>query len=390
MPQLWQPGRRSRRVRWNRDRTGAYGGERAPAPRDRRAAAVQQGGPRPTTPSSCRATRTRSIRCPACSRRSPRRDRAQPLSGRLGRRPARAARRAVRRRRRRGAHRRRLACRSSPSSSRPRPARATRSSTRGARSRRTPGSSRSPARRACRCRSPADARHDLPAMAAAITDRTRVDHRLQPEQPDRPDRHRRPSSTRSWRGVPADVLVMLDEAYAEFVTDPDAVDGRTAARPRTRTSSCCAPSPRRTGSPGCASATRSGTACILDAARATAHPALGHRATPQRRRAREPRRRGGAARAGRRDRRAPRPAVRAALASRAGASPSAQGNFVWLPTGDETHRPSPRPVRRRRAHRAAVRRATASGSRSARRSLWRKSYGSRRALWGPSPEGHPA
>ncbi len=70
----------------------------------------------------------------------------------------------------------------------------------------------------------ADHRHDLAAMAAAITDRTRLVIVCSPNNP---------TSTAvtavEFEGfmaaVPADVLVVLDEAYAEFVTDPLAVDG---------------------------------------------------------------------------------------------------------------------------------------------------------------------
>ena len=48
-------------------------------------------------------------------------------------------------------------------------------------------------------------------------------------------------------------LVVVDEAYIDFTDDPAAATAMplaAAAGPR-----CCAPSPRSTGSPGCASAT---------------------------------------------------------------------------------------------------------------------------------------
>ncbi len=70
-----------------------------------------------------------------------------------------------------------------------------------------------------------DHRHDLPAMAAAVTDRTRVAIVCTPNNP-----------TGSivtaaefeafMAAVPSDLLVLLDEAYVEFVTDPSAVNGR--------------------------------------------------------------------------------------------------------------------------------------------------------------------
>ena len=50
--------------------------------------------------------------------------------------------------------------------------------------------------------------------------RTRMVLVCTPEQPDRPGRARTPSWTRSSTRVPSDVLVVLDEAYLEFVTRP--------------------------------------------------------------------------------------------------------------------------------------------------------------------------
>jgi histidinol-phosphate aminotransferase len=68
--------------------------------------------------------------------------------------------------------------------------------------------------------------HDLPAMAAAITDRTRLIMVCNPNNP---------TGTAIRRGeldafldaVPENVLVVLDEAYREFVTDQDVPDGLT-------------------------------------------------------------------------------------------------------------------------------------------------------------------
>lgn len=69
-----------------------------------------------------------------------------------------------------------------------------------------------------------DFRHDLDAMAAAITDRTRVILLCTPNNPTGPV-----LTTDQVEGfltkVPAHVLVVIDEAYREFVRDPDAVDG---------------------------------------------------------------------------------------------------------------------------------------------------------------------
>ncbi len=70
-----------------------------------------------------------------------------------------------------------------------------------------------------------DHRHDLTAMAAAVTERTRVAIVCTPNNP---------TGTivtgdefaAFMDAVPKDLLVLLDEAYVEFVTDPRAVNGR--------------------------------------------------------------------------------------------------------------------------------------------------------------------
>lgn len=66
--------------------------------------------------------------------------------------------------------------------------------------------------------------HDLVAMAAAITERTKVIFLANPNNP-----------TGTWfeadefahfmQQVPRHIIVLLDEAYGEFVTDPNALDG---------------------------------------------------------------------------------------------------------------------------------------------------------------------
>lgn len=70
----------------------------------------------------------------------------------------------------------------------------------------------------------ADERHDLPAMAAAVTDRTRLVIVCSPNNPTSTivtaDEFRE-----FLAAVPTDVLVVLDEAYAEFVDDESAVHG---------------------------------------------------------------------------------------------------------------------------------------------------------------------
>lgn len=70
----------------------------------------------------------------------------------------------------------------------------------------------------------ADHAHDLTAMAAAITDKTRLVLVCNPNNPTGTSL-RTAELTAFLDAVPADVLVVLDEAYREFVTDPDVPDG---------------------------------------------------------------------------------------------------------------------------------------------------------------------
>jgi histidinol-phosphate aminotransferase len=66
--------------------------------------------------------------------------------------------------------------------------------------------------------------HDLSAMAAAITDRTRLIFVCNPNNPTGTS-VRRAELDAFLERVPASVLVVLDEAYREFVTDPAVPDG---------------------------------------------------------------------------------------------------------------------------------------------------------------------
>ena len=66
--------------------------------------------------------------------------------------------------------------------------------------------------------------HDLAAMAAAVTDRTRMILVCNPNNPTGTSL-RRAELDRFLDAVPDDVLVVLDEAYREFVTDPEVPDG---------------------------------------------------------------------------------------------------------------------------------------------------------------------
>ena len=71
-----------------------------------------------------------------------------------------------------------------------------------------------------------DHRHDLPGMAAAVTDRTRAVIVCTPNNPTGSIVTAREFDD-FMAAVPRDLLVILDEAYAEFVTDSESVDGAT-------------------------------------------------------------------------------------------------------------------------------------------------------------------
>lgn len=77
----------------------------------------------------------------------------------------------------------------------------------------------------------ADGSHDVAAMAAAVSERTRLVLACTPNNPTGP------AMTQDELDllldmVPDDVLVVVDEAYAEFVRDPAAADGLAAYRDR--------------------------------------------------------------------------------------------------------------------------------------------------------------
>jgi len=70
----------------------------------------------------------------------------------------------------------------------------------------------------------ADGTHDLPAMAAAITENTKVVLLCTPNNPTGPVL--RTAETEDFiRKVRSDVVIVIDEAYQEFVRAEDAVDG---------------------------------------------------------------------------------------------------------------------------------------------------------------------
>jgi histidinol-phosphate aminotransferase len=178
-----------------------------------------------------------------------------------------------------------------------------------------------------------DARHDLPAMAARVGERTRVVIVCSPNNPTGPV-VTHDEFAAFLDSIPSDVLVILDEAYAEFVTAPSAVDGMRVLglldRPNVvalRTFS------KAYGLAGLRVGYAIGHRRILDAARSTAIP-LAVTAQAE-----------SAALASltvesellervrviseRRDR------IVAGLREAGWHVPDAQGNFVWLPAGEQ-------------------------------------------------------
>ena len=73
--------------------------------------------------------------------------------------------------------------------------------------------------------------HDLDAMADAITDRTRLIFVCNPNNPTGTV-VRRAELERFLDRVPGDVLVVLDEAYREFIRDAEVPDGIELYRDR--------------------------------------------------------------------------------------------------------------------------------------------------------------
>ena len=178
----------------------------------------------------------------------------------------------------------------------------------------------------------ADTRHDLPALAAAVTDRTRAVIVCTPNNPTgtvvTADEF-----TAFMAAVPRDLLVILDEAYAEFIDDPTAVNGDVFVR-RYPNLVILRTFSKAYGLAGLRVGYAIGPVAVLDAARATAIP-LSVTEAAQRAvlaamrvepellaRVRELARR--------------RDEVQVALRAQGWTVPVSQGNFVWLPTGPAT------------------------------------------------------
>lgn len=180
----------------------------------------------------------------------------------------------------------------------------------------------------------ADGRHDLAAMAAAVTERTRVVIVCTPNNPTGPT-VRRDEFEAFLAALPRDLLVLLDEAYAEFVTDPDAVNGLGPTgyldRPQVvvlRTFS------KAYGLAGLRIGYAVGDAAVLSAARSTAIPlsvtAQAEAAALASLEAEPVLRERVAELVERRHR------LLDGLRGLGWRVPEAQGNFVWLATGAET------------------------------------------------------
>ena len=173
--------------------------------------------------------------------------------------------------------------------------------------------------------------HDLDAMADAITDRTRMVIVCTPNNPTGPIVTQQAFDAFLAR-VPADLLVVLDEAYAEFVTDPAAVRGAAvvaAGHPNVvvlRTFS------KAYGLAGLRVGYAVGDPRILDAARATGIPlsvtAAAEEAALASLDAEDELHERVRALAVRRD------DLAARLRDAGWDVPVAQGNFVWLPAGE--------------------------------------------------------
>lgn len=179
-----------------------------------------------------------------------------------------------------------------------------------------------------------EGRHDLAAMAAAVTERTRVVIVCTPNNPTGPTVHRDEFET-FLSALPPDLLVLLDEAYAEFVTDEASVDGLGATgyldRPQVvvlRTFS------KAYGLAGLRIGYAIGDAAVLSAARSTAIPlsvtGQAEAAALASLDAETVLRDRVAVLVERRDR------LAAGLRSLGWRIPDAQGNFVWLATGAQT------------------------------------------------------
>lgn len=178
----------------------------------------------------------------------------------------------------------------------------------------------------------ADHRHDLAAMAAAVTQNTRVAIVCTPNNPTgtivtAAEFHE------FMAAVPKDLLVLLDEAYVEFVTDTEAINGRDVLG-RYPNLVVLRTFSKAFGLAGLRVGYAIGPERILDAARATAIPLSVTEAAQ----------RAAIAALDYESRELERVAVItqrrdelvAAIRAQGWAIPVTQANFFWLPTGEDT------------------------------------------------------
>ncbi len=178
-----------------------------------------------------------------------------------------------------------------------------------------------------------EGRHDLPAMARAVGDRTRAILICSPNNPTGPV-----VGAAEFEAfvaeVPPDVLIILDEAYAEFVTDPRAVDGLRRTGSAAANVVAVRTFSKAYGLAGLRIGYAIGHRRILDAARSTAIPlsvtAQAETAALASLDAEEELLERVRVITARRDR------VAAGLRAAGWRVPEAQGNFVWLATGPQT------------------------------------------------------
>lgn len=177
-----------------------------------------------------------------------------------------------------------------------------------------------------------DARHDLEAMAAAITDRTRAAIVCTPNNPTGTivTAHQFDAFMSA---VPADLMVILDEAYAEFVREESAVEGASLVG-RYPNLVVLRTFSKAYGLAGLRVGYAIAHPSIVQAARSTAIPLSVTEASQ----------RAVLAALDHEDEllvevaniAARRDEVRAALLEQGWQVPESQGNFVWLPTGEST------------------------------------------------------
>jgi histidinol-phosphate aminotransferase len=178
----------------------------------------------------------------------------------------------------------------------------------------------------------ADGGHDLDAMADAVTERSRLVMVCTPNNPTGPA-VRRDELEAFLARIPADVLVAVDEAYVEFVSDPESPDALDLAVSRTnvvvlRTFS------KAFGLAGMRVGYAVGPRAVIEQLRKAQLPfgvtSMAEQAAI-------------ASLAGETELRrrvdilvAERTRVQQALEALDFTAPDAQGNFVWLPLGDRT------------------------------------------------------